>query len=168
MGDGDARDAFMVHVPHGWHCGSQSRCSLGYCVRVLSPNSPLPTFILTTLALRLYSAYLATSRGFIVDADIARSLSTHVNWFLLYLEDTITPDREPPFVTVYAFKTFLIAWQLLRGIAPNAMAVVGISGGDSEAALAWATKVFKRRQRWKVGKLVLQNLASLAESTGSF
>ena len=101
-----------------------------------------------------------------MDPAIARSLSTHVNWFLLYLEETRTPDREPPFVTVYAFKAFLIAWQLLRGVAPSAMAVVGIADGDSDEALAWAARVFARRRRWKVGKLVLQNLASLAESTG--
>lgn len=102
-----------------------------------------------------------------MDPDIGRSLNAHIDWFLRYLDQTLEPDHEPPFVTVYAFKAFLIGWQLLRGFAPNAMVAVGISDGDSDAALAWAMKVFTRRKRWKVGKLVLQNLVSLAKSTGS-
>jgi hypothetical protein len=102
-----------------------------------------------------------------VEADLLPSLHARIDWFLLYLEKTVVPDREPPFVTVYAFKAFLVAWQLVRDNAPNAKTAVGISDGDSEAALAWAIKVFKRRQRWKVGKLVLRNLVSLPPSTGS-
>lgn len=109
-------------------------------------------------------AYLAASFGFIVEPDSARDLQKHVDWFLRYLEQTAVPDREPPFVTVYAFKAFLIAWQLLRSGMPDAMTAVGVDDGDSEAALAWATRVFRRRERHKVGRLVLQNLKSLEEA----
>lgn len=74
------------------------------------------------------------------------------------------PSAEPPFVTAYAFKAFLLAWQLLRGGHSTAMRAAGIASGDCATALAWAAAAFGRRKRYKIGRLALQNLQVLEDS----
>lgn len=110
-----------------------------------------------------YSACLATSSGILIEPACAHSLQVHINFFLLHLERTPEAATEPPFVTVYCFKAFLVAWQLLRAGTKDAMTVVGVEDGDFDGALEWAHEVFEKRERWKVGKLALQNLNSLEE-----
>ncbi|CED82116.1 hypothetical protein PROQFM164_S01g003283 [Phaffia rhodozyma] len=111
---------------------------------------------------------LANSSGFLIEPDSVRSLQVHANWFLLYLDRTLIVDQEPPFVTFYCFRAWLLALQLLRNGTPDAMSIIGIADGDMESALLWAGRVFERRKRWKVGKLILQNLSSLEELAMSF
>jgi hypothetical protein len=41
------------------------------------------------------------------------------------------------------------------------MQVVGVADGDAKGALAWARKVFGRRDRWQLGKLTLRCLDGL-------
>lgn len=91
----------------------------------------------------------------------AQAVQPHVDWFLHYLEAALSPDLEAPWVTLYAYKAFLIAWQLLRGSVLGAMQVVGVQDGDMDGALNWAQKVFRRRQRWQLGRLILGRLDTL-------
>ncbi|KAE8372466.1 fungal-specific transcription factor domain-containing protein [Aspergillus bertholletiae] len=107
------------------------------------------------------STSLAPSYEFLWEADTAQSVQPHVDWFLRYLDTSLEPDMEAPWVAVYAYKAFLIAWQLVRGGIPNAMRVAGIEDGDVEGALGWARKVFRRRQRWQLGRLILSCLDGL-------
>ncbi|KAE8168341.1 fungal-specific transcription factor domain-containing protein [Aspergillus tamarii] len=107
------------------------------------------------------STSLAPSYEFLWEADTAKAIQPHVDWFLRYLDTTLEPDMEAPWVAVYAYKAFLIAWQLVRGGIPNAMLVAGIQDGDVEGALGWARKVFRRRQRWQLGRLILSCLDGL-------
>lgn len=81
----------------------------------------------------------------------------HVDWFLRYLDAAEAPQAgaEAPWTALYAFKAFLIAWQLLRKQAPGAMQAVGVADGDTAAALVWARKVFGRRSRRRVGEMIL-------------
>ncbi|OGM49634.1 hypothetical protein ABOM_001890 [Aspergillus bombycis] len=107
------------------------------------------------------STSLAPSYEFLWEADTAKAIQPHVDWFLRYLDTTREPDMEAPWVAVYAYKAFLIAWQLVRGGLPNAMHVAGIADGDVEGALEWARKVFRRRERWQLGRLILSCLDGL-------
>ncbi|KAE8368077.1 fungal-specific transcription factor domain-containing protein [Aspergillus caelatus] len=107
------------------------------------------------------STSLAPSYEFLWEADTAKAIQPHVDWFIRYLDTTVEPDLEAPWVAVYAYKAFLIAWQLVRGGIPNAMLVAGIQDGDVEGALEWARKVFRRRQRWQLGRLILSCLDGL-------
>lgn len=109
------------------------------------------------------STSLAPSYEFLWEADTAKAIQPHVDWFLRYLNTTLEPDMEAPWVAVYAYKAFLIAWQLVRGGIPNAMLVAGIADGDVEGALGWARKVFRRRQRWQLGRLILTCLDGLGD-----
>lgn len=110
------------------------------------------------------STYLApASSGFVCESEIARAAQPHVDWFLRYLDTTIAPESEAPWVTLYAYKAFLIAWQLVRGKTPGAMQVVSVRDGDVDGALAWARKVFQHRQRWKLGRLIMPCLESLGK-----
>lgn len=107
------------------------------------------------------STYLAPSSEFLCEANIAKAIQPHVDWFLHYLDTTLVADSEAPWITLYAYKAFLIAWQLVRGKLPGAMQVVGIHEGDVDGALIWARNVFRRRQRWQLGKLILSCLDNL-------
>jgi hypothetical protein len=109
------------------------------------------------------STYLAPSSQFLCDHNTAEAIQPHVNWFLRYLEETVNPDSEAPWVALYAYKAFLIAWQLIRGGLPGAMEVVGVQDGDVDSALLWARRVFQRRQKWQLGKLILSCLDELGK-----
>ena len=91
----------------------------------------------------------------------SKALQAHVGWFLLYLDATMTPDSEPPWIAFYAYKAFLIAWQLVCGGLSGAMQVVSVQDGDVEGAMAWGRKVFLRRQRWQLGNLIMTCLDEL-------
>ncbi|EED14761.1 conserved hypothetical protein [Talaromyces stipitatus ATCC 10500] len=86
-------------------------------------------------------------------------IQPHVDWFLRYLDSSaVTPISEPPWITLYAYKTFLIAWQMVRGGLAGAMQAVGVRDGDLKGAMAWARKVFERRQGWQLGKIIMKCL----------
>lgn len=109
------------------------------------------------------STYLALSYEFLYDTNTARAVQPHIDWFLRYLNTTLEPDSEAPWITLYAYKAFLIAWQLVNMRLPGAMQVVGVQDGDVEQALVWARKVFRRRSRWQLSKLIISCLDSLGE-----
>ncbi|KAJ5958319.1 uncharacterized protein N7479_005469 [Penicillium vulpinum] len=106
------------------------------------------------------STYLGPSQ-FLCDASTAKAIQPHVNWFLRYLNETLILESEAPWVALYAYKAFLIAWQLIHVGIPGAMDAVGVHDGDMEGALMWARKVFQRRQKWQLGKLILSCLDEL-------
>lgn len=107
------------------------------------------------------STFLAPSREFLCESSTARAIQPHVDWFLRYLEGTSTVKSEAPWVTLYAYKAVLIAWQLVESGVSGAMQAVGIQDGDTETALRWAREVFKRRERWQLGKLIMKSLDDL-------
>lgn len=95
----------------------------------------------------------------------SHSAQPHVDWFLRYLDaaDEGQAGAEAPWTALYAFKAFLIAWQLLRKHVPGAMQAVGVADGDTAAALAWARNVFGRRRRRRVGDMIVLCLDVLEE-----
>ncbi|KAH8894713.1 hypothetical protein GQ53DRAFT_780115 [Thozetella sp. PMI_491] len=107
------------------------------------------------------SAYLAPSCEFLCKSNTAKAIQPHVDWFLRYLETTVEPGSEAPWISLYAYRAFLIAWNLVRGGNSGAMQVIGVHDGDVEVALEWARKVFRRRERWQLGKLILSSLDTL-------
>jgi hypothetical protein len=98
---------------------------------------------------------------FLCESRIANLIQPHVDWFLRYLDATVLPDTEAPWVILYAYKAFMIAWQLVRDGIVGSMQVVGIQDGDTQAALTWARKVFGRRQRWQLGKIAMRCIDQL-------
>ncbi|KAJ5949752.1 hypothetical protein N7454_001336 [Penicillium verhagenii] len=108
------------------------------------------------------STYLSPSCDLLCDVDNAAIIQPHVDWFLRYL-DAALPDSEAPWVVLYAYKNLLVAWQLLRGGLSGAMSVIRILDGDLEGALKWAKTVFRQRERWQIGKLILACLEDLSK-----
>ncbi|KAJ5641108.1 fungal-specific transcription factor domain-containing protein [Penicillium herquei] len=107
------------------------------------------------------STELAPSYDFSSDIDTAKAIEPHVQWFLRYLDETLIPDAEAPWVTLYAYKAFLNAWQLVCGGESGAMQVVGVADGDLDGATNWARMVFGRRRHWKLGQLIMSCLDTL-------
>lgn len=101
------------------------------------------------------STYLASSSEILFGAETAHATQPHIDWFLRYLDTTLTPESEPPWVALYAFKAFLIAWQLVRKGVSGAMQAVGVLDGDAKGAIEWAKGAFRRRERWRLGKLIM-------------
>ncbi|KAL3485107.1 fungal-specific transcription factor domain-containing protein [Aspergillus germanicus] len=107
------------------------------------------------------SSYLSPSGDILCEDITVAAIQVHVDWFLRYLDDTVEPRGEAPWVALYAFKAFLIAWQLVKGRLPGAMGVVGVGDGDVEGAVSWARHVFGRREGWTLGRLILGSLDQL-------
>lgn len=107
------------------------------------------------------SAYLAPDCEFLCEANTAKAIQPHIDWFLRYLDETLVPDCEAPWIALYAYKAFLIAWQLVQKGISGAMQAVGIRDSDVDGALMWARGVFQRRQKWQLGKLILASLDEL-------
>ncbi|UKZ48136.1 hypothetical protein TrVGV298_002372 [Trichoderma virens] len=107
------------------------------------------------------SDYLAPSCEILCESNTTRAIQPHVDWFLRYLDSTLSPDSEAPWIALYAYRAFLIAWNLIQGGILGAMQAISIHDGDVEGALTWARKVFQRRQHWQLGKLILSSLDSL-------
>ncbi|KAJ4396819.1 hypothetical protein N0V93_001041 [Gnomoniopsis smithogilvyi] len=91
-------------------------------------------------------------------AETAQATRPYIDWFLRYLDDTIAPESESPWVALFAFKAFLIAWQLVRAEITGAMQVVGVKDGDVDGAIAWARDIFRRRERRRLGKIIVECL----------
>lgn len=89
------------------------------------------------------------------------TIQPHIDWFLHYLEASVSPSLEAPWIPLYAYKVFLIAYQLVCDGIAGAMQVVGIEDGDARGALLWAEKVFRRRRRWHLGRVILDCLGRL-------
>ncbi|KAL6230640.1 hypothetical protein BDW75DRAFT_234244 [Aspergillus navahoensis] len=106
--------------------------------------------------------HLSPSPQILCEEITAQVIKPHTDWFLTYMENTVDVEGEAPWVVVYAYKAFLIAWQLVRGDVEGAMEVVGVDDGDVKGAIEWARVVFARRCRWEVGRSVLGCLERLA------
>lgn len=107
---------------------------------------------------------LATSRGFMFNPDTVNLVKPHIDWFLHYLDSTLDTSLEAPWVALYAFEAFSVTWQMMHAEVDGVMEVVGIGKGDFQAARAWALKVFARRTRSKLGRLIMATLGSLGKS----
>lgn len=118
-------------------------------------------------AMLIQSTALAPTYDFLCDVDTAKAVEPHVQWFLQYLDETLMPDSEAPWITLYAYKAFLIAWQLVRGGVAGAMQVVGVADGDAVGAISWARKIFERRRWWRLGQLILSCLDDLEGCGGN-
>lgn len=104
---------------------------------------------------------LACSSEISFGTETAQAAQPHVNWLLSYLDTTLTPNAEPPWISLYAYKAFLIAWQLVRKGVPGGMEVVGVQDGNVEGAIAWAREVFERRGHRRIGRLIVECLDML-------
>ncbi|WWC64281.1 uncharacterized protein I303_106891 [Kwoniella dejecticola CBS 10117] len=102
---------------------------------------------------------LSTAQAIIFNAQVSDLLSPHLLYFLTFLERTAENPTELPWVTIYAFKAVLVAWQLARAGSPEVIQTVGIGGVDRMGD--WVRKVFKKREAWRVGKLVMKSLEEL-------
>lgn len=99
------------------------------------------------------STYHASSYQSMHEEFTKKALQPRIDWFLRNL-DVAPFDSEPPWVILYAYKAFLIAWQLLHEGVPGAMQVVGVRDGDFHGAIVWARKAFQSKHRWQLSKLI--------------
>lgn len=100
------------------------------------------------------STYLASSSKIVNETVTVSAVQPHIDWFLRYLDTTLAENSEPPWIDLYAYKAFLIAWQFLKEGVPGAMQAVGLLDGDVHGAIVWARKAFQRRQRQQLSALI--------------
>lgn len=100
------------------------------------------------------STDLASSSKSMQEVSPDNAIQPHLDWFLHYLDTSTDLNNEPPWIVLYAYKAFLIAWQMLREGLPGAMQVVGICDGDFQGAIAWARKTFYRKHQQQLSKLI--------------
>lgn len=95
--------------------------------------------------------------------DVVAAIQPHLDWFMRYLDATREVAGEAPWVVLFAYRAFLLTWQLLREGIPGAMAAIGVKDGDADAAVMWAKGAFGRRAQWQLSKLVLQQIDLLGD-----
>jgi hypothetical protein len=131
MGSCHDRDADVVAVAYGRYRREQHRCG-------------------SQSSLRFRTVVRLLVRGPSLRFD-----SATCRLVLRYLDDEFVPGSEAPWITLYALKAFMIAWQLVRGGVAEAMQTVGIEDGDVARALSWAKRAFHLRAKRKLGKVVV-------------
>lgn len=99
-----------------------------------------------------------------VTPDLRALLEGHIGWFLEYLEQEVDYAAEPPWVTMYAFRAVLYAWQLARGGHLDPIERLGL--GDAESLAAWTRRVFARRGRWQAARMVVRCLDEMDVAEG--
>ncbi|KAM0722493.1 hypothetical protein Q7P37_001934 [Cladosporium fusiforme] len=109
------------------------------------------------------STHLAHTSELNFKEDVVAAIQPHLDWFLRYLDATIVVSGEAPWVPLYAYRAFLLTWQLLKEGVPGAMVVVCVQDGDLDGALAWATEVFSRRTQSQTSKLIIECLETLSQ-----
>lgn len=107
------------------------------------------------------STHLAHSSELNFKEDVVAAVQPHLDWFLRYLDTTLVVSGEAPWVPLYAYRAFLLTWQLLKEGAPGAMTAVCIQDGDLHGALAWAREVFSRRTQSRLSKVIVDCLEIL-------
>lgn len=110
-----------------------------------------------------HSTSLASSYQSVHAAPTKNAVQPHIDWFLRRLNTTPTFDTGPPWLILYAYKAFLIAWQLLRDGSPGVMQVISIRDGDVRGAIAWARRAFERKNLQELSKLISSCLDVLDE-----
>lgn len=105
------------------------------------------------------STHLGVTQSVVISPNVIESMDPHVSWFLRYLDRTTCSRSEPPWMTVYAFKAALIAWQLARSGSFDAFSKVGIA--DMDGLLGWTKAVFAKRESSEVGRLIVKSLEEL-------
>ncbi len=57
---------------------------------------------------------MTASKPIVLAPQVAEALDPHLSWFLNYIAGPTHPSDEAPWVTMYAYKACLVAWQLAR------------------------------------------------------
>lgn len=107
------------------------------------------------------STYLAASCKILNEKTTKSAVQPHIDWFLRYLDTTPKSETKPPWIALYAYKAFLIAWQLLQEGVPGAMQIVGVQDGDVRGAIMWARNAFQSDQLQQLSKIINSCLDTL-------
>jgi hypothetical protein len=104
------------------------------------------------------STYLAVSGKLSLSSDVVASIQPHLDWFLRYLGTSPTDGLEAPWLSLYAYKAFLVVWQLVGAGVPGAMHAVGVADGDANGAVAWLRGILSKRKSCRLGELIIECL----------
>jgi hypothetical protein len=102
-----------------------------------------------------HSTYLAWSSELPFGSDILASIQPHLDWFLRRLDASGDEDFEAPWLDLYAYKAFLLAWQLVRGGVPGAMHAVGIQDNDAAGAVSWVRNAFSKKRPSRLRNMIV-------------
>lgn len=102
---------------------------------------------------------MTASKPIVLAPQVAEALDPHLSWFLNYIAGPTHPNDEAPWVTMYAYKACLVAWQLARDGAFDLNQRIGVA--DLPGMQAWMSRVFGRREVWGVGRLIVNSLKEL-------
>lgn len=105
-----------------------------------------------------HSTYLAWSSELPFGSDILASIQPHLDWFLRHLDASDEGALEAPWLDLYAYRAFLLAWQLVRGGVPGAMHAVGVQDNDASGAVAWMRSAFSRKRSSRIRDMIVDCL----------
>jgi hypothetical protein len=104
------------------------------------------------------STYLAVSGKLLLSSEVVASIQPHLDWFLRYLDTTPSDSLEAPWLSLYAYKAFLLAWQLVCAGVPGAMHAVGVADGDANGAVSWLRGMLSQKKQSRLVELITECL----------
>jgi hypothetical protein len=113
-----------------------------------------------------HSTYLACSGELPFGSDILASIQPHLDWFLRHLDGSDDEASEAPWLNLYAYKAFLLAWQLVRGGVMGVMHAVGVDDNDADGAVSWMRKACSKKRQSRLMKMVVESLNVLDRRLG--
>jgi hypothetical protein len=113
-----------------------------------------------------HSTYLAWSGDLPFGSDILASIQPHLDWFLRHLDNSDDEASEAPWLNLYAYKAFLLAWQLVRGGVMGVMHAVGVDDNDADGAVSWMRKACSKKRQSRLMKMVVESLNVLDRRLG--
>ena len=105
-----------------------------------------------------HSTYLALSSELPFGSDILASIQPHLDYFLRHLDALDNGTSEAPWLDLYAYKAFLLAWQLVRGGLPSVMHAVGIQDNDAAGAVSWMRNIFSKKRSSRIREMIIGSL----------
>ena len=105
-----------------------------------------------------HSTYLAWSSELPFGSDILASIQPHLDWFLHFLAASDDAVSEAPWLDLYAYKAFLLAWQLVRGGVQGVMHAVGVQDNDATGAVTWMRNAISSKRSSRLRRMMVDCL----------
>lgn len=127
-------------------------------LNIWSPSHTAGNVVSSIDAALSHSTYHARSGELPFGSEVLALIQPHLDWFLQYLDTSNDESAMAPWLDLYAYKAFLLAWQLVRGGVSGAMNAVGVLDNDVGGASGWLRNALTRKRPSKLRTMIIECL----------
>lgn len=127
-------------------------------LNIWSPSHTAGNVVSSIDAALSHSTYHARSGELPFGSEVLALIQPHLDWFLQYLDTPNDESAMAPWLDLYAYKAFLLAWQLVRGGISGAMNAVDVLDNDISGASGWLRSALARKRPSKLRTMIIECL----------